>query len=226
MMNQSAGSDQMTHKEPRPRLLLVEDDLTLRQMLSNILKDEGYLVSEAVSKDEAFERIAEFPNISVAIVDLGLPPLPHTTTECLNVIRQMVAEYQEIKLIVLTGQDHEQAALEAIREGAFDFLSKPAQSKDIISAVNRATLFHRKERDMAADGVTRLQLNATVSDGLKAVREEAEEKLIKQVLKETRFNVYQSAARLGVKRESIYYFMKKFGISRTENESDNSRDNG
>jgi len=203
-------------KESQSKILLIEDDSALRQMLANILSTEGYLILEAESKEKAFNQISEFPEISVAVVDLGLPPLPHTTTEGLNVIRQMVAEHQEIKLIVLTGQDHEQAALEAIREGAFDFLSKPAQSKDIISAVNRALLFHRKERDMAADGVARLQLNATVSDGLKAVREEAEEKLIKQVLKETRFNVYQSAARLGVKRESIYYFIKKFGINRDD----------
>lgn len=67
---------------------------------------------------------------------------------------------------------------------------------------------------MAADGLTRLQINARITDGLKAVREDAEEKLVRQVLKDTGFNVYQSAARLGLKRESIYYFLKKFGISR------------
>lgn len=69
---------------------------------------------------------------------------------------------------------------------------------------------------MSADGVTRLQFSTKTSDGLKAVREEAEEKLVRQVLKETGFNVYQSALRLGIKRESIYYFMKKFGISRDD----------
>ena len=67
---------------------------------------------------------------------------------------------------------------------------------------------------MSAEGMTRLQINARVADGLKAVREDAEEKLVRQVLRDTNFNVYQSAARLGVKRESIYYFLKKFGIQR------------
>ena len=62
--------------------------------------------------------------------------------------------------------------------------------------------------------MTRLQLNAKVADGLKAVREEAEEKLVRQVLKDTDFNIYRSAEKLGIKRESIYYFMKKFGINR------------
>jgi transcriptional regulator with GAF, ATPase, and Fis domain len=48
------------------------------------------------------------------------------------------------------------------------------------------------------------------------VREEAEEKLVRQVLKDTGFNVYKSAEKLGIKRESIYYFMKKFQISRDD----------
>jgi DNA-binding NtrC family response regulator len=136
--------------------------------------------------------------------------------EGLATIRDIQALAISPKIIVLTGQDQESSALEAIREGAFDFLSKPAQADQILSAVKRALLFHRKERDLAADGVTRLQINARVADGLKAVREDAEEKLIRQVLKDTGFNVYQSAAQLGVKRESIYYFMKKFGIQRDD----------
>jgi len=82
--------------------------------------------------------------------------------------------------------------------------------------VRRAFLFYRKEQEMAAGGLTRLQLNARVSDGLKSVRDEVEEKLVRQVLQETGFNVYQSAARLGLKRESLYYFLKKFGIERRD----------
>ena len=67
-----------------------------------------------------------------------------------------------------------------------------------------------------ADGLARLQFNARYADGLKAVREEAEEKLVRQVLKETGFNVYKSAEKLGIKRESVYYFMKKFQITRDD----------
>ena len=88
--------------------------------------------------------------------------------------------------------------------------------EDILQAIRRALLFFRKEKALSAEGMTRLQLNAIVADGLKAVREEAEEKLVRQVLKDTGFNIYQSAAKLGVKRESIYYFLKKFEITRDE----------
>lgn len=211
----SNGADPL--RDDRGHILLVEDDTVLRMLLRETLRSEGFRVSEAASRPEAMRLLAGEDTIGVAIVDLGLPPVEHTTIEGLTLIRDVNADSGQLKIIVLTGQDEEQAALEAIREGAFDFLSKPARSSDILNAVNRAFLFHRKERDLSEDGVARLQFNARYTDGLKAVREEAEEKLVRQVLRETGFNVYRSAEKLGVKRESIYYFMKKFQISRDDN---------
>lgn len=198
------------------RILLVEDDPVLRKLLSSSLTTRGFTVQEADSRKRALAALAKYNDIAVVIADLGLPPLPHATAEGLAVIREVSLAAPQTKIIVLTGQDEEQAALEAIREGAFDFLAKPADTDEIHKALDRALLFYRKEQDMAASGLARLQLNTKVAGGLKAVREEAEEKLIRQVLKETDFNVYQSAAKLGVKRESIYYFIKKFAINRDD----------
>jgi DNA-binding NtrC family response regulator len=198
-------------------ILLIEDDHVLRMLLRNGLENASFTVLESAARPRALAMLKEHDDIAVAIVDLGLPPLEHTTLEGLALIRTLNAEYQSVKIIVLTGQDEEQSALEAIREGAFDFLSKPASTEDILKAVQRAFLFHRKEQDMMADGLARLQLNARLTDGLKTVREEAEERLVRQVLKDTGFNVYKSAEKLGIKRESIYYFMKKFQITRDDN---------
>jgi len=198
-------------------ILLVEDDSPLRAVLKSILEIQGFNVLETDSKIGAMAILGDSDNtIHVMILDLGLPPKAHTTEEGLAVIVETSAAMHTTKIIVLTGQDEEKSALDAIREGAFDFLSKPAKSEDILTAVNRAILFHSKEKDLSDDGMTRLQLNAKVADGLKAVREGAEEKLVRQVLKETGFNIYRSAEKLGIKRESIYYFMKKFGISRDD----------
>lgn len=198
------------------KILLVEDDPALRLMLRNVLELNDYEVVEADSKATAVSVLNADPAIAVVILDLGLPPSPHTTTEGLSVIKLIMSQMYPVKIVVLTGQDEESSALAAIREGAFDFLAKPSRSGDILNSVQRAALFHRQEKQLAKEGLTKLQLNAKVSDGLKAVREEAEEKLVRQVLKDTKFNVYQSAARLGLKRESIYYFLKKFGIKRDD----------
>lgn len=202
---------------PQVKILLVEDDPALRLVLRNVLEMNDYDVSEADSKASAEVILKEDSDIAALVLDLGLPPSPHTTTEGLAVIKMVVEKLYRTKIVVLTGQDEESSALAAIKEGAFDFLSKPSRSEDILNAVQRAVLFYRKERTLEdEEGLTRLQINAKVSDGLKAVREEAEEKLVRHVLKDTQFNVYQSAARLGLKRESIYYFLKKFGIKRDD----------
>ena len=202
-------------EEPAARVLLVEDDPALRHVLRNVLEISDYHVQEADSKATAEAVLKQDADIAVIVLDLGLPPSPHTTSEGLAVIRFVMDDLYPAKIVVLTGQDEESSALAAIKEGAFDFLAKPSRSEDIRNSVRRAVLFYQKEKKLSVDeGLTKLQITAKVADGLKAVREEAEEKLVRQVLKDTKFNVYQSAARLGLKRESIYYFLKKFGIKR------------
>ena len=52
--------------------------------------------------------------------------------------------------------------------------------------------------------------------GLQLAREEAEKNIIMKVLRDTNFNIYRSAKILGVKRESLYYFIKKFGWKRED----------
>jgi DNA-binding NtrC family response regulator len=195
-------------------ILLIEDDSALRLMLRGVLEMQGFPVLEADSRDSGLKLLNSHSHIGVVILDLGLPPSPHTPAEGLAFLRQAGMTIRPAKIIVLTGQDQESAALEAIKEGAFDFLAKPASSASILQAVRRAFLFCRKEQEMAAGGFTRVQVSARISDGLKVAREEVEEKLVRHVLQETGFNVNQSAARLGLKRESIYYFLKKFGIER------------
>lgn len=197
-------------------VLLIEDDPALRTMLRGMLELNAFAVSETESRDLALEKLKIDPSISVVVLDLGLPPAAHDISEGIAALKAIQAEILPVKVIVLTGQNQEAAALEAIREGAFDFLAKPASSDAILHAINRALLFVQKERELGKEGIARIAINAQIGDGLKAVRSDAEERLVRQILKETGFNVYQSAKRLGVKRENIYYFLKKFGIARDD----------
>lgn len=195
-------------------ILLVEDDPALRMMLHGVLALQGFVVSEADSKVDALRKLDAASDIRVVILDLGLPPRAHDITEGIATLKAIHEAILPVKVIVLTGQDQEAAALEAIREGAFDFLAKPAPADAILGAVRRALLFLQKESELGIEGITRIAINAQTSEGLKGVRLDAEERLVRQILKETGFNVNQSAKRLGVKRENIYYFLKKFGIER------------
>jgi DNA-binding NtrC family response regulator len=195
-------------------ILIIEDDPALRIMLRGILELQDFIVSEAESSADGLAKLRADATITVIILDLGLPPHAHDITEGITTLKAIQSDILPVKVIVLTGQDQEAAALEAIREGAFDFLAKPASADTILRAVRRAILFLQKERELGAQGITRIAINAQISEGLKGVRMDAEERLVRQILKETGFNVNQSAKRLGIKRENIYYFLKKFGIER------------
>lgn len=197
-------------------ILLVEDDPALRTMLAGTLALNDFTVSMADCRRAALEHLRGCRGIEIVILDLGLPPSAHDIVEGIATLKEIQSEVMAVKVIVLTGQDQEAAALEAIREGAFDFLAKPAPAESILHAVRRAALFLQKERQLSNEGIARIAINAQIGEGLKNVRDDAEERLVRQVLRETGFNVYQSAKRLGVKRENIYYFLKKFGIERDD----------
>jgi DNA-binding NtrC family response regulator len=202
---------------PTPfHILLVEDDPGLRTMLRGLLELNDFQVSEADSRSSAMALLEADPGIRIVILDFGLPPHPNDMTEGIATLRDIQAVIMTAKVIVLTGQDQQSAALEAIREGAFDFLPKPVGYDAILGAITRATLFLQQEDELSRQGITRIAVNAQVGEGLKGIRADAEERLVRQILRETGFNVFQSAKRLGVKRENVYYFIKKFGIERDD----------
>jgi DNA-binding NtrC family response regulator len=197
-------------------ILLVEDDPALRTMLRGLLEMNDFQVSEADCRSSAMQRLRADGGIRIVILDFGLPPNAHDLSEGIATLKEIQADIMTAKVIVLTGQDQQAAALEAIREGAFDFLSKPVAYDAILRAILRASLFLQKEQELSREGITRIAVNAQAGEGLKGIRSDAEERLVRQILKETGFNVFQSAKRLGVKRENVYYFMKKFGIARDD----------
>jgi DNA-binding NtrC family response regulator len=208
--------DRGSGAERRSSILLVEDDPALAAMLRGMLELHDFSVQQVERRGHALALLEEGERIDVVLLDLGLPPLPYQTTEGIATLRAIQALLLPVKVIVLTGQDQESAALEAVREGAFDFLAKPASSEQILGALARALLFLRKEQSLGQEGVTRFSITAQFGEGLKGVRDSAEGRFVRQVLRETGFNVYQSAKRLGIKRENVYYLIKKYGLARND----------
>jgi len=219
MMPCAAKPDPTACESPADRpasILLVEDDPALAGLLRGVLALHGFTVMHAYNGADSLNLLHANPAIEVVLLDLGLPPFPYQISEGIGTLKTIHSETLPVKVIVLTGQNEEEAALEAIREGAFDFLAKPAPAGKILDAIDRCLLFLRKEQRLEQQGVTRIAINAQLGEGLKGVRDSAEGRLVRQVLRETGFNVYQSAKRLGVKRENVYYLMKKYGLARDD----------
>jgi DNA-binding NtrC family response regulator len=194
-------------------VLLVEDDIALRKQIRFSLENRFQLF-EASDKKDALEALHNHP-LDIMILDLGLPPRENTPEEGLEVLRHCLAEYS-CKVIILTGQRTEGVAFDAIRLGAFDYLLKPISMEQLIFSIERAILFKETEEEIAKPGVTRVSFDVEVGKGLQPLRDEASKHIIIKVLKDTGFNIHQAARILGVKRESLYYFVKKFGLKRYE----------
>lgn len=199
----------------RQLILCVEDDASLRDWWCGSLEDMGYSVLSAGSAAEALviARQARAP-LDLALLDLGLPPNANDPTEGLELLRLLILERPSLKAVVLTGQNEPAVALRAIGLGAFDFLNKPASSQRVREALARAVLFLQAEKQLSTDGQARMTLTAPISEGVREFGEAAQERLVRSVLVESQFNVAQAARKLGLTREHLYYFMKKFGIER------------
>lgn len=192
-----------------PSLLIVEDDEALANYLTYAMTEDGYQVVCALDRSQAL-KIS--PQPLLALVDLGLPPAANRITEGLFLIDALLTNKPHCKIIVITGQDEESAALEAVRRGAFDFLSKPASMNDIKTAVKRASLFLHHEEHLSESGEERLHITVKLSDGPKNTGDAAEEKIVRGVMAEVNGNVTEAANRLGLVRENLYYYLKKYGI--------------
>jgi DNA-binding NtrC family response regulator len=193
-------------------ILLIEDDIALRKQIRFFL-ESTFSIFEAGNKKEAFAAL-KTNKIDIVILDLGLPPHESNPDEGLRVLDHILGKYA-CKVIILTGQKTEGIALEAIKAGAFDYIMKPAGTEKILYSVERALLFKETEEQLERQGIKKISLEVEMGKGLQALRDEADKNIILRVLRDTNFNVYRSAQILGVKRESLYYFLKKFGVKRT-----------
>jgi DNA-binding NtrC family response regulator len=132
-------------------VLLVEDEEALRSTIALRLTDEGFAVDEARTGEEALERLSNFA-YDALITDLRLPGLDGS-----RVLDGALERYPDIAAIVVTGYGTVKDAVEAIRRGAADFITKPFQF-DELRHVLRTALERRELR--AENRYLREQLDA------------------------------------------------------------------
>jgi DNA-binding NtrC family response regulator len=118
--------------ETTKHLLIVEDEAPLRDVVSERLADEGYDVVQAVSGEEALDRLAEFA-FDIVITDLRLPGIDGG-----KVLEAALARYPDIIGIVVTGYGTVKDAVGAIKRGATDFVTKPFQFDELLHVLDSA----------------------------------------------------------------------------------------
>ncbi len=118
--------------ETTKHLLLVEDETPLRQARAERLAEHGFEVEQADTGEGAIEQLAEFA-FDIIITDLRLPGLDGT-----RVLEAALLRYPDIVGIIVTGYGTVKDAVEAIKRGATDFVTKPFQFDELLHALNSA----------------------------------------------------------------------------------------
>jgi DNA-binding NtrC family response regulator len=123
--------------EEKPALLIVDDDPLITETLAFAL-GAAYSVYPCESRQHAIEllRQLEAPP-PLALVDLGLPPTPHSPDEGFRLIGDLLAHSPRMKIFVLSGQNDAANARHARALGAWDFIAKPADPSSIARALER-----------------------------------------------------------------------------------------
>ncbi len=123
----------------RPRILITDDEKDLRQVLNTVLCDAGFEVVEAADGKAALKILRESPP-DVVLLDINMPGMSG-----MQVLQEAGRLGSVPPIVILTGFGSIHSAVEAMREGALDYLTKPFDNEDLLRVLRRAVKHHGKK---------------------------------------------------------------------------------
>jgi len=145
----------------KPRVLITEDDDFVRNQMKWALSAQ-YEVSLAEDRPSAL-AILKRERPPAVTLDLGLPPSPGDATEGFLALGEMLQVDPLLKVLVITGQDEQENALNAIGQGAYDFFCKPVDAEALKVVLARAIHVYQLERQ------NRERMAGTQADGFEGM---------------------------------------------------------
>ena len=127
--------------EHKPRVLVVDDDRAHRTMLRAVLAGAGYAALEADDGDVALDVVRSEP-VDVVLLDLRMPRVGGI--EALEAIR---SARPDLPVVLMTAYASVDTAVDAMKKGAFDYLTKPVDVDDLRRTLDKALEFHRLEQE-------------------------------------------------------------------------------
>jgi two-component system KDP operon response regulator KdpE len=154
---------------PQPRILLVDDEVSIQRAVGPLLRARGYQVDIAGTAAEALALFAERPP-TLIVLDLGLPDLEGT-----EVCRRVRAT-SAVPIIVLSARGSESDKVNALDLGADDYVTKPFGAEELLARI-RVALRRASAEDHEATGVFRAGALTIDYDRRRVIREETEIRL-------------------------------------------------
>ena len=154
------------------KILLVDDEESIRITIGEFIRESGHEVHTAENVEIAFELI-NAENFDVIVTDIIMPKITG-----IELLRKIHETSPDIPIIMMTGEPEVRSASEAVRAGAFDYLSKPISSEAITKVIRNATerkrLNDEKERLEEENRNYQMNLEEMVEERTRKMRESEE----------------------------------------------------
>ena len=111
------------------RILIIDDDAFICRQLEELFRAQNYVVDSATTASGAFDFLSQ-QDYSLALVDLKIPG-----TDGLSLTREVRSRWPDLDVIMITGYASIKGAVEAIKQGASDYITKPFSPRELIARV-------------------------------------------------------------------------------------------
>jgi DNA-binding NtrC family response regulator len=202
-------------------ILVVDDEIGIRELLSEILFDEGYKVNLAENAQQAREfRLHKEPDL--VLLDIWMPDM-----DGLSLLKEWVAQnLLTMPVVMMSGHGTIETALEATRIGASDFLEKPIALQKLLKTV--ATVMQqgykqgkqKVELVVQADRRVTKQYTLPLDLSLREAREHFDKLYFNYQMDKESGNVTRVAENMGIERTHLYRKLKQLGIKMQKKSAD------
>jgi DNA-binding NtrC family response regulator len=174
------------------RVLIVEDELRLRELLADVVPDMGFSTVAVRSAEEA-TRLMEADAYEIVMLDLQLPVMGG-----MEFFQQIRTRWPDTQVVIMTGFGDLQTARQAIRLNVVDFITKPFHLSDVELALDRA----RKRVPLE-----HMTIAETIDVSQPQTLAETERQAILAALQRHDGNRTAAAAELGISRRKLHYWL-------------------
>ncbi|MCI5851060.1 MAG: response regulator [Sutterellaceae bacterium] len=203
------------------KLLVVDDEVGIRELLSEILEDEGHDVLTAANATEARSIVISTP-LDLILLDIWMPDMDGVT-----LLKELAAKrLLHCPVVMMSGHATIDTAVEATKFGACDFLEKPISMQRLLSAVDGALSQSKAAGSKPEEQESRSSAHAALyrSNGtelgtisfalpLRDARDEFEKLYLQNLLEEEGYSMSKVAARSGLERTHLYRKIKQLSIT-------------
>ncbi|NDJ61788.1 MAG: response regulator [Chloroflexi bacterium] len=116
-----------------PRVLIIDDDPVIRLAIEQLLTDYGYDTVTAADGESALKHLVQDAHFDAVLCDIKMPGL-----DGLSLLGQLQTRAPHLAVVMLTGEDKVETAVQAMRQGAINYLTKPIDPDDLLKAVQEA----------------------------------------------------------------------------------------